>query len=308
MLVRLLLLAATALAAVAAVAAVTAEDSFILFAYSSGLAEQIVSKPQDFVINARHGRFWIGALQPTTSCPDFSGDTCPPGNMTVVDGIFRKLQVSKPGGQRVYTDPRGIIAYTPGGESSIFATPPGSSLGAFHKSPADSLPPLFGGEANLLRYYVFREHPGRSNIYACPSDDDDDDDGDDDDKNEKKQHQSSGSTAYLKARWTSTQDAVWDARCVELDGLLALPSGDAVGAYEYTMAPSPKLDKVAPQDHGGIKGKPRPGPGVRRPGPGMRLPKQRPRRAGKRYKYKTRRVRQRVGQGAFEIEIAAAPN
>ncbi|KAK2040082.1 hypothetical protein LZ31DRAFT_545067 [Colletotrichum somersetense] len=181
-----LLLASTAL---------IAAESFTLYAYWSDRVDQITACPQDFAINARHGRFWVGDSHPTIYCPDFSGANCPPGNTTVVDGLFRKLQISKPGGQRIYADPEGVISYTPGGDSSVEATPEGSNLNAFRKSPA------FGAD------------PAYSNIYACP-----------DEKGRE----------YLRARWTSKRDAVWDSKCVALDGLLAHPSGEEVGAYEYT--------------------------------------------------------------------------
>ncbi|KAK2051803.1 hypothetical protein LY76DRAFT_620961 [Colletotrichum caudatum] len=177
----------------ASAALTAAADSFNLYAYWSDQVDQIAACPQDFAINARHGRFWVGDSQPTTYCPDFSGANCPPGNTTVVDGLFRKLQISKPGGQRVYADPDGIISYTPGGDSSC--------------------PGVFEGNDHLLWFYKFGADPAYSNIYVCP-----DEEG----------------REYLRARWTSKRDAVWDSQCVALDGLLAHPSGDEVGAYEYT--------------------------------------------------------------------------
>ncbi|KAK1974073.1 hypothetical protein LZ30DRAFT_775538 [Colletotrichum cereale] len=196
-------------------AALATAESFTLFAYSSEQADLIKTNPQDFVINARHGRFWIGDLQPTTYCPDFSSAYCPPSNTTVVDGLFRKLQISKPGGQRVYADPDGVISYTPGGDSSITATPEGSNLNAFRVFYVE--PPIFGEEAHLLWFYKFGGNPTHSNIYACP---------------DEKQR----GAAYLRARWTSKPDAIWDSQCVALDGLLALPSKDEFGAYEYTRS------------------------------------------------------------------------
>ncbi|KAK2026073.1 hypothetical protein LX32DRAFT_623265 [Colletotrichum zoysiae] len=198
-----LLLASTAL---------VAAEPFTLYAYWSDRVDQMAACPQDFAINARHGRFWVGDHLPTTYCPDFSGANCPPGNTTVVDGLFRKLQISKPGGQRIYADPDGVISYTPGGDSSVEATPEGSNLNAFRKSPA-WCPSIFEGNDHLLWFYKFGADPAYSNIYACP-----------DDKGRE----------YLRARWTSKRDAVWDSQCVALDGLLAHPSGDEVGAYEYT--------------------------------------------------------------------------
>ncbi|KAK1995248.1 hypothetical protein LX36DRAFT_672610 [Colletotrichum falcatum] len=197
-------------------AALAAADSFTIYAYRSAEANQVHWNPQNFVINARHGRFWVGSPQPTTYCPDYSGSTCPSGNYTVVDDLFRNLQISKPGGQMVYADPDGVISYTPGGDSSITAAPPGSNLYAFRKSSVE-IPSVFGEDARLLRFYKFGEDQVYSNIYVCP-------------------HAKDCGRAYLRARWTSKQDAVWDSQCVGLDGLLLLPSDEKMGAYEYTRA------------------------------------------------------------------------
>ncbi|GJC79770.1 putative secreted protein ARB_07637 [Colletotrichum liriopes] len=196
-------------------AALATAESFVLFAYFSGLVSHFMTNPLKFAVNARDGRFWIGPLQPTTHCPDFSGAHCPPSNTTVVDDLFRQLQVSKPGGQRVYADPDGVISYTPGGDSSITAMPAGSNFNAFYKTTVEN--PIFRGETHLLQFYKFGGDPAYSNIYACP---------------DEKQN----GMAYLRARWTSKPDAVWNSQCVALDGLLALPSDDKVGAYEYTRA------------------------------------------------------------------------
>ncbi|GKT44867.1 uncharacterized protein ColSpa_05048 [Colletotrichum spaethianum] len=124
--------------------------SFILFAYFSELVNHFVMDPHEFAINARNGRFWVGALQPTTNCPNFSGAHCPPSNTTVVDDLFRQLQISKPGGQRVYADPDGVISYTPGGDSAITAMPAGSNFNAFYKTPMENL--AFGEEAHFLQF------------------------------------------------------------------------------------------------------------------------------------------------------------
>ncbi|TQN66358.1 putative secreted protein [Colletotrichum shisoi] len=195
-------------------AALVAAESFTLLAYTSGPFEDCTKSPEELTINARDGRFWIGALRPTTHSPDFSGASCPPGNTTVVDDLFRQLQISKPGGQRVYADPDGVISYTPGGDSAITAMPPGSNFNAFVKTSVKA-PHIQG--THLLRFYTFGGDPAYSNIYACPD-------------------SKAGGLPYLRARWTSKPDAVWDSQCVALDGVLAVPSETKVGAYEYTRA------------------------------------------------------------------------
>ncbi|WQF88279.1 hypothetical protein CDEST_13293 [Colletotrichum destructivum] len=194
--------------------ALVAAKSFTLLAYTSGPFEDCTKSPEELTINARDGRFWIGALRPTTHCPDFSGANCPPGNTTVVDDLFRQLQISKQGGQRVYADPDGVISYTPGGDSAITAMPPGSNFNAFVKTSVKA-PHIKG--THLLRFYTFGGDPAYSNIYACPDN-------------------KAGGLSYLRARWTSKPDAVWDSQCVALDGVLAVPSEAKVGAYEYTRA------------------------------------------------------------------------
>ncbi|EFQ32259.1 hypothetical protein CGRA01v4_11120 [Colletotrichum graminicola] len=198
-----------------ALVALAAAGPSVLFAYWSQQTTQIRTCPDGYAINAREGRFWLGEHMPTTYCPDFSGANCPAGNTTVVDSLFRKLRISKPGGQRVYADPDGIISYTPGGNSSVEATPPGSNLDAFRELPV--MPFVYGEDDRLLWFYKFGVDPNHSNIYACP---------------DKKRD----GMAYLRARWTSKENAVWDSQCFPLDGLLVHPSDDLIGAYEYTVA------------------------------------------------------------------------
>ncbi|RHZ73306.1 hypothetical protein CDV55_104441 [Aspergillus turcosus] len=83
-------------------------------------------------MNAAHGGFWLGD-SPSTFCPDSIEQVggCPPGTSTRF-ASETALDVSVPGGQRIYIDPRGALRFTTPHSGYI---PRGSSTGPFVYTP-----------------------------------------------------------------------------------------------------------------------------------------------------------------------------
>ncbi|KAF1930289.1 uncharacterized protein M421DRAFT_418604 [Didymella exigua CBS 183.55] len=107
-------------------------------------------------VQARGGKFYIGAGPPTSFCPveSVGASSCPSGNSTVFAGGDRTLSLGTvvPGGQQVYVAPDGALSYTIAHSAYI---PPGSYVDDFSITPAAS--------ANTLGTLSFE-----TGFTACP--------------------------------------------------------------------------------------------------------------------------------------------
>lgn len=90
-------------------------------------------------VNARGGKFYIGAGPPSSYCPaeTIGAANCPPGTETVFAGGDKTLSlgVVVPGGQQVYVAPDGSLSYT---TAHSAYTPAGSILDQFSKTAPNS--------------------------------------------------------------------------------------------------------------------------------------------------------------------------
>ncbi|GAM39923.1 IgE-binding protein [Talaromyces pinophilus] len=103
-------------------------------------------------VNAAGQRFWIG-VPTATYCPS-EVDPCPPGTETVWANP-NGLDVEVPGGQQVYVDPSGALAFTQAHSANI---PAGAALGPFTFTP--------GTQFGAYSTSAF----GATGFMACPDD------------------------------------------------------------------------------------------------------------------------------------------
>ncbi|KAJ0303178.1 hypothetical protein COL5a_005879 [Colletotrichum fioriniae] len=176
-------------------------------------------KVHDQLVNVEEERFWIGLERPTTWCPDFSGGSCPPGNTTVVDGVFGRMKSMMSPGQLVYLDPFGVISYTAGDALTWNTMPHGSNFNCFEAveiwAPADATKKL-----RLVKFINLGDPAAsaRPFFYSCPI--------------EGKKH------SFVRVRWTSQHGhrewgVDWDSQCTAMEGLILVESKDEIGAYQY---------------------------------------------------------------------------
>lgn len=109
--------------------------------------------------------FWI-AGKTSTYCPSFVGQSCPPGNETVIFAQ-RYLYSEVPGGQQLYVLPTGEVKFAPAHVETI---PTGAALGPFVYTPgpaaaaAGAVPPAAGDAQGSYTFTGF----GADGFMACP--------------------------------------------------------------------------------------------------------------------------------------------
>lgn len=88
-------------------------------------------------LTARNGKFYLGAGNPTSSCPESVGSSCPPGTSTVFMGGSGTLGlgVVVPGGQQIYVAQNGELSYTVPHSAAI---PNGAIVDQFSKTAPGS--------------------------------------------------------------------------------------------------------------------------------------------------------------------------
>lgn len=131
--------------------------------------------------SARHFYTQKSGGAPSTYCPDQVGDSCPPGNETVIrglsslvcipyirPGIYKIGEIIKkkkkltcttkntlvPGGQVLYVEEDGAVGFT---QAHSTAVPPGAKLGGFTYSPGQQ-----------VAYWGYQGFDDGSDFMACP--------------------------------------------------------------------------------------------------------------------------------------------
>ncbi|KAF4831949.1 putative secreted protein [Colletotrichum tropicale] len=183
-----------------------AAESYTLTAYSPA-SRAIHGKP----VNASGRRFIVGLDAPMSYCPDVARDSCPPGNITTVDGLLTGMMVMVPGGQNIYVDPEGFVGFTQAHSASVPAN--STMMKGFHRTTAKPSSPCDAERPTDLLDFCDPKNAASKGVYACPYPD-------------------------LEGTWVlvagSARARVRRGDCERLEGLELHESEIKLGAWQYT--------------------------------------------------------------------------